>query len=266
MSEHILVSFFSSTKNNKLYIFSTELIHDICYKVKSFLVCKSWNETNHKLSLILCKSKFLLKCNFILPLFFSEGYLVIIVGNSLICLWIIFIIINTINDAGQNVGSCSHKTIKILPIEWRLDLFCICFTNCCNTVCIYNTTFKIVCIIVCFKFIRCKVFIRKTCNIFNLLKIPYSLEFKIMNCHYRLNSLIKFTLWESFLKIYGNETGLPVVAMNYIWSESKNRKCWKCCFAKESKLLNIFVNPTVWLIASKIEFIINKIEYNTIPL
>ena len=31
MSEHILVSFFSSTKNNKLYIFSTELIHDICY-------------------------------------------------------------------------------------------------------------------------------------------------------------------------------------------------------------------------------------------
>ena len=44
------------------------------------------------------------------------------------------------------------------------------------------------------------------------------------------------------------------------------RKCGKCCFAKESKLLNIFVNPAVWLIASKIEFIINKIEYNTIPL
>ena len=113
MSEHILISLFTGTKNNKLYIFCTKLIHNICYKIKSLLICKSRYKPNHKLTLILCESKFLLKCNLVLPLFFSKGYLIIVVVNSLICLWVIFIIINTITtSSGWKIFIRSRSTMS----------------------------------------------------------------------------------------------------------------------------------------------------------
>ena len=226
MPEHILVFFITCSKYYKLYIFSTYLIHYIGDKIHTFLVCKSWHNTYHKLAFIFSKSKFFLKCHFILPLLFSECYLIIISNNIFICFRIIYFVINAINNTTKTIRTGIHKSIEMLSVKRCLNLFCICRTYCCNTVCIYNTALEIISIIICLKLVWCKEIIRKACNILNLLNIPDTLELKIMYSHNRLNALIELALCKSLLKIYRYKSRLPVMAMNNIWFKSKNRYSW----------------------------------------
>ena len=139
MSEHIFIFFITCAEYNKLYILRTNLIHDICHKVKSFLVCKSWYNTNHEFTFILCKSKFFLKCNLVLPFLLTECNLIIISHKTLICLRIVYIIIDTIYNTRKTISTCIHKSIKMLSVKRSLYLFRICGTYSCNSVSIYNS-------------------------------------------------------------------------------------------------------------------------------
>ena len=67
---------------------------------------------------------------------------------------------------------------------------------------------------------------------------------------------------ESFLKVYRNDTCLPVMAMNYVRLKSCQWYCRKRCLTEESEFFNILMNIAVWLISVKIKFVINKIEMN----
>ena len=113
VAEHILITFLTGTKNNDLNCILAQLIHDVSDQVKSFLVCKTGYDTDHHGLRILLKSKIFLKLDLVLDLLFTEILGIVISGDVRICLRIKFIVINTIYNTAQAVGSRIEKTIQL---------------------------------------------------------------------------------------------------------------------------------------------------------
>ena len=157
MAEHILILFFSCTKRYDLYCILTQFIHYICNKIKSLLICQSGYDTDHHSFMILFQTKFLLKCDLVLDLLFTEIADIIISLDLIVCQWIIIFIINSVHNSRQAVCSCIHKTVQFLAIEWCLNFLCIRVTYRRYSVRIYDSTLQVVCILVCFQLIRCKI-------------------------------------------------------------------------------------------------------------
>ena len=225
MTEHVLITFFTSAKSNNLYCILAKLVHDISDQVKALLVCQTGNDTDHHSLRILLKSKIFLKLDLIFNFLFAEVSCVVVSCNIRICLRIEFIIINTIYNTTEAVGSGIQKAVQLLTVEWCLDLLCVGITYCSDSICKYHTSFQEVGILVCLQFIRCKIVIRKSCNILDSLNIPYTLEFQVMYCHDSLNSAEELIFLEGIMKVNRNKTCLPVVTVNDIWSEINQ---WKC--------------------------------------
>ena len=160
MTEHILILLFPCTKNYDLYCILTQFIHYIGNKIKAFLVCQSGNHTDHHGLLVFLQTKFFLKCDLILDFFFTEIADIIISLNLIICQRIIIFVVNSIYNSWQTICPCIHKTIQLFTIEWCLDLFCIGITYRRHSVCIYNSTLQVVCILICLQFIRCEIILR----------------------------------------------------------------------------------------------------------
>ena len=159
MTEHIFITFITGSKNYKLDCILTKFIHNICDQIKTFLICQTGYDTNHHGFWIFLKSKVFLKLNFIFYLFFSECSCVICLCDIWICLRVEYVIINTIYDSSQAVSPCTHKTIQFFTIKWCFNLFCICITYSGDCISKYDTTFQIVGIFICLKFICCEIVI-----------------------------------------------------------------------------------------------------------
>ena len=224
MTEHILITFLTGTKRNDLYRILTQFIHDISNQIKSLLVCQTGYNADHHSFRILLKSKIFLKLYLILDLLFAEVLCIVVSGDIRICLRIEFIVINTIYNTAQAVGSRIEKSVQLLTIKRCLDFFCIGITYCGNGICKYHTALQEVCVLVCFQFIRCKVVIGKACDILNSLNIPYTLKFQVMYCHNSLDSTEEFILLERIVKVNRNKSCLPVMTVDDIRSESDHRK------------------------------------------
>ena len=125
VAEHIFVTLFSCSKSHDLNRILTELIHHIRNQIKSLLVSQTGYDTDHHGLLILIQSKCLLKRKFILYLFLAEIRYIVVVLDHRVRRRIPLIIIKTIYDTGQTVGSCIHQTVQALSVERLLDLFCI---------------------------------------------------------------------------------------------------------------------------------------------
>ena len=159
MAEHVLVALLAGSKDHKLYGILAHLIHHIADEVEALLIGQTGYDTNHHGLWIFLKSKVFLKLNFIFYLFFSECSCVICLCDIWICLRVEYVIINTIYDSSQAVSPCAHKTIQFFTIKWCFNLFCICITYSGDCISKYDTTFQIVGIFICLKFICCEIVI-----------------------------------------------------------------------------------------------------------
>ena len=224
VTEHILIAFFTGTEDNDLNRILAKLIHDVSDQIESFLICQAGYDTDHHGLWILLKSEIFLKLDLILDLFLAEILRIVVSGDVWICLRIEFIVINTIYNTSQAVGPCIEKTIQLFTVEWCFDLLCVSITYCGDRICKYYTALQEVGILIRLQFIRCKIVIRKPCNILNSLNIPYTLEFQVMYCHNSLDSTEEFILLERIMKVNRNKSCLPVMTVNDIRSESDHRK------------------------------------------
>ena len=139
MAKHIFIFFLTSAEHNKLQIVLAHLIHHIGDQIKSFLVGQTRNNTNHESGIVLLQSEFSLKCPLIFYLLLTEIPNVVLVFDQLICLRIILIVINTIYNTAQTIGTSSHQTIQTFSVKRCLNLFRIRFADCRHRVCINDT-------------------------------------------------------------------------------------------------------------------------------
>ena len=136
---------------------------------------------------------------------------------------IIFLIVNTIDNSRQTVTSCIHQSVQLFSVKWCLNLFGIRTAHCRHAVCIYNTSLQEIRIFIRLHLVRHKIIIRKPCNLFYFIGSPHALEFQIMYRHNSLNPSIKFSTITEIVKIYRNQSSLPVMTVNDIWSEIYQR-------------------------------------------
>ena len=101
MAEQIFILFFSGTNYHKLCIFCTDFFDYIVNQIKALLVSQSRHNTNHKLLIILWKTKFFLKAALIFNFFFAECSCIIICINKWILCRIILIVVKAIHNSGQ---------------------------------------------------------------------------------------------------------------------------------------------------------------------
>ena len=225
MTEHILILFFASTECHDLHSILTELVHHICYQVKAFLVSQSGNDTNHHRLMVLLQIQFFLKRCLVLDFLSPEIRYIIVLHNAWICFRIIILIIDSVHNTGQTVRSCIHQTVQAFSIEWHLNLFCISIAYSCDPICIDNSTFQIIGILICFQLIRCEIILRQSRDVTNPLRIPCALKLQIVNGHDRLDSSIPLITIAEIIKVYRNESCLPVMTVDDIWSEINKRQC-----------------------------------------
>ena len=224
MTEHVLILRISCSKYRDLYCILTHLIHHIINQVKSFLICQTGNDSDQHYMIVFIQSKFFLKSSLIHRFVFPEILNVKCLCDSVICIRIPVIIIQTIHNTTKIIRSCCHQSVKSLSIERCLDLFCITVAYCCHLVCIDNTAFEHISIFVCLKLIRNEIIIRESCDSLYSLCIPYTLELQVMYCHNSLDSSIIFSEETEIIQIYRNQTCLPVMTVNQIRAEPDHRK------------------------------------------
>ena len=264
MPEHIFISFFACSQYYNLIILLTHFIHHIIDQIHPLLISQSGHNADHKRILFLRQSQFFLQCCFVFCLSIAEAVCRIGLIDSSVCFRIPLLIIQSIYDSSQIIGSGTHQSVQIFSIEWCLNLLCISRTDRCQCICIDQTTLQIIGISIKLHLIRRKIIIWKPGNILNGLHIPYSLKLQIVYRHNTLHIGIKRILMELALQKYRYQTCLPVMAVNNIWLESNHRQYRKCCLRKESKLLHILINIPIWLESCKVIFIINKIKMYSI--
>ena len=145
---------------------------------------------------ILLQSQFSLQGQFIFYFHFAEINRIIITWQCLICLRIIFIIIDTIQNTAELSGAGAEKSVQTLTVERHLDFFRIGRTDRRNPVRIDKSAFQIIGILISFQFVRREEISRQTGNVHNIFWIPSSLEFQIMNRHDRFHPGKKITAAE----------------------------------------------------------------------
>ena len=141
-----------------------------------------------------------------------------------ICLRIKDIVVNTIHNTGQHIGTCLQQLIQLLSVKLCLNLFRIGLTDSSHTICIDNTALQKIHITVCFQLVRCKITVRNTNDILNNILIIDSLESEIVNRHDSLDILIKWVGLECIVQIYRHQCCLPVMAVNNVRSEINRRE------------------------------------------
>ena len=72
MTEHILVAFFSRSKDHKLQILLAHLIHHVRDQVETLLISKTGYDADQELPLVLIQSEFLLEGLLVLHLLLAE--------------------------------------------------------------------------------------------------------------------------------------------------------------------------------------------------
>ena len=78
VTEQVLILLFTGSENNKLGILRTNFFNYIINQIKALLICQTGDNTNHKLSVILCQPQFLLKTSLVFNLFLAESTGIII--------------------------------------------------------------------------------------------------------------------------------------------------------------------------------------------
>ena len=141
MTEHILIAFVTGSECHDLHCILTQLIHHISDQVKSLLVCQTGYDSDHHGFRVLFQSQILLKLDLIFHFFLTEGCRIVCLGDIWVCFRVKFIVINTIYNTAQVIGTCTHQTVQTLSVERCLDFFCISAAYRCNCICKDNTAF-----------------------------------------------------------------------------------------------------------------------------
>ena len=207
-----------------------------------------------------------MQCTLVLNLFFPEIAAVVIVFNELVRLRIIFVVVDSIHNTAQAIGTRTHQPVEALPVKWRLNLLCIGIADGRNRICIYDAALQVVGIAVRLQLVRCKIVHRKSGDIPHRLYIPHTLELEVVDRDNGLHIAEKIALMELVLEQYRNQTGLPVMTVYNIRTESDQRKCRKRSLGEECKLLDILIDISVRLRSCKIIFIVNEIKLYTVIL
>ena len=140
MTEHIFILWFTGSDYHQLCIIIYQTIHHSIDQIQSLLVCQSGNKADHVFLLVYSKPKFFLKFFFVHILFLTEIVWSVIRINLCIRLWVVCIIINTIHNTLHIKMSCRQQTIQSFTVVIGLNLLCIRIADCCNVICIYQTT------------------------------------------------------------------------------------------------------------------------------
>src|SRR5699024_724601 len=111
------------------------------------------------------------------------------------------------------------KTVQSFSVKRSLDFLCVGIAYRCDRVRIYQSAFQIVCVFLEFKLVRSKEIIGQPCDILNRFPIPDSLEFQVMYREYRLDAPVELICLETFLQVYRNQAGLPVMAVDQVRPE-----------------------------------------------
>ena len=139
MTEHILILLLTCSKRNNLNCILTQFIHHTGDQIKSLLICQSGYDTDHQLLMVLCKSKLFLKFNFILNLLFPEILYTVIPVNILVCLRIIYIIVDSIHNTGKACRPGLHQSFQLFSVKRSLNFLCIGAADSCHFICIDDT-------------------------------------------------------------------------------------------------------------------------------
>ena len=227
MTEHIFVALISGSEDHKLNCILAHFIHHICNKIKALLVCETGYDSDHHYLWINLKSQVFLKLKFIFYFFLAEITGVVILSDKRICFRIKYIIVNSVYNSSQAVGSGAHQPIQALSVKRRFNFFCVCITYSSYRIRKNNSALQEIGVSVCFQFIWSKIIIRKTCDLPYCFYIPYSLEFQVMDSHNCADPSEKFILLERIMKIHRNKTCLPVMTMDHIRAKTDHRKYGK---------------------------------------
>ena len=224
VAEHIFIPFLPGSQNYQLHIIRTHLIHHALDQIQPFLVCQTGYDSHHEFLLINRKSQLSLQSCFILSFFLAERLSIIILSNIFIRLRIKLIIINSIDDSPKASCPGTHQAVQSFSVKRHFDLFRIRIADSRNGIGVDNASLQQIAVFVCFQFIRGEIVIRKHGKSLDRLHIPYTLEFQIVYGDHRFHITEKFTAPEPVLQIYGNQSCLPVMAVNDVRLEADDRK------------------------------------------
>ena len=264
VTEHVFIALVPCSKHDNLHCILAQFVHNIGDQVKSLLVSQTGNDADKHCFRIFVKPEISLKLEFIFYLFLAESLGIICLGDVLVCLLIEYVVVNSVDDSSQAVGTCLKKTFQTFAVERGFDFLRICFAHCSHSVCKDDSSFQEVGVFVCFQFIRSKIVVGKSRNSLYCLHIPYALEFQVVdrhNCFYIPEKLI---LLESIVKIYRYKSCLPVMAVDNVRTESDHRKHRKHSFGEESKFLQIPGRAVIRLRTAEIVFIVDKVELDSV--
>ena len=97
------------------------------------------------------------------------------------------------------------------------------------------------------------------------LYVPYSLEFEVVDSHYRLRRAVEGIRREGRVHEHGYQRGLPVVAVDYVWTEADNRQYREHSLAEEGEALDIPLGiGGVRIIALEVILVVNEIELDAV--
>ena len=230
MAEHILVFHIARAEYNDLYRILTEFIHHIVHKVEAFLVCQTGNHTDHHNFRVFLQSKLLLEAGLVDRLVFAEVADIEILCDPVVCLRIPVVIIQSVHDAAQIIGACGHQSVKSLAVERGFDLFRVAVAYGRYFIRIDNAALQKVGVLVCFHLIRDKIVLRQPGDASDCLRVPYALKLQVMYRHNGLDPAVVFSEIAEIIKIYRDQSGLPVVAVDQIRPESDHGKDAEDCF------------------------------------
>ncbi len=129
MAEHILIPLLPGSQHYKLHRILAQLIHHISDEIKTFLVCKAGNNSNHHLLGIHLQPEFLLQSQFVLYLFLAEIHCIVISEQEFVRLGIVLMVINSVYNAPKGIGAGTHKPVQMLSVVGHLNLLCISLTH-----------------------------------------------------------------------------------------------------------------------------------------
>ena len=87
-----------------------------------------------------------------------------------------------------------------------------------------------------------------------------------MDRHDRLDAAVELIVLERVVKHHGDQTGLPVMAVDNVRAEIKRREHREDRLAEEGKLLDILVDVAVRMAARKIKLVVHKVEGHALIL
>ena len=94
----------------------------------------------------------------------------------------------------------------------------------CDGISVNKAALEKVSVLISLKFVGSEVVAGKSGDILDILHIPLALELQVVDRHDSLDSLIELIVRKSLLEIYGNKSGLPVVAVDQVGAESDRLK------------------------------------------